>query len=370
MKKLILLFAAILMASTGLWAETQNVSYRYPVYNTDGDPASGIREWKTASVDATIVTRATTPVTWGTVGTATWYVVTDANVGLSKGAICAGEVHLILDFLSSLTVTGEDLHAGIEVSGGNSLTIYGGASGSGQLIANGGRGSAGIGGGFNCSDSNITINGGTVTATGDYAAGIGSSEDGEESNNIFVSDFAKVIADGNVIAHTSSDDIAPVLAGKKNVTVLDFLPLLIAIDQAVGSPTDATITGIANTAKASIFEQTTADGAKQVSDLAVEKINATKDILTLIGDDTNVRNTEFISEIISYIVSAVSVNEVTKMTTRTANEIPAFLKGRSSAVGTLGTKQDGPVLIVTDKDDKEIILYSPKSVEYIKVKEK
>ena len=69
MKKLILLFAAILMASTGLWAETQNVSYSYPVYNTADDPTSGIREWKTASVEATVVTDASEPVTWGTAGT-------------------------------------------------------------------------------------------------------------------------------------------------------------------------------------------------------------------------------------------------------------------------------------------------------------
>lgn len=31
--------------------------------------------------------------------------------------------------------------------------------------------------------------------------------------------------------------------------------------------------------------------------------------------------------------------------------------------------KNGPALIVTDKDGKEIILYSPKKVEYIKVKE-
>ncbi len=42
---------------------------------------------------------------------------------------------------------------------------------------------------------------------------------------------------------------------------------------------------------------------------------------------------------------------------------------KADVIGTLGTKQDGPALIVTDKDGKEIILYNPKSVEYIKVKE-
>ena len=50
--------------------------------------------------------------------------------------------------------------------------------------------------------------------------------------------------------------------------------------------------------------------------------------------------------------------------------IDAYKTIKAEAVGTLGTKQDGPALIVTDKDDKEFIFYSPKSVEYIKVKEK
>ena len=43
--------------------------------------------------------------------------------------------------------------------------------------------------------------------------------------------------------------------------------------------------------------------------------------------------------------------------------------GKADALGPLGTKQNGPAVIVTDKDDNEMILYSPKSVEYIKVKE-
>ena len=38
-------------------------------------------------------------------------------------------------------------------------------------------------------------------------------------------------------------------------------------------------------------------------------------------------------------------------------------------LGSLGTKQNGPAVKVTDKDDNEIILYAPKKVEYIKVKE-
>ena len=178
MKKLLLLFAAILMASTGMWAET--VDYLYPVYNTDGVPTSGIKEWKTGSVDATVVTDASEPVTW----TAGWYVVTGEDVTLSQGAICAGNVHLILADGAKLTATGAIYKAGIQVSGeGNSLTIYGQTAQTGQLIANGGEKAAGIGGGEFGSGSNITINGGMVTANGgDYAAGIGGGEDGSGSN--------------------------------------------------------------------------------------------------------------------------------------------------------------------------------------------
>ena len=186
MKKLILLFAAILMASTGLWAQTKNVTYRYPVYYSEGDAASGIKEWKTASVDATVVTNSEEPVTWGADGTTTWYVVIGTDVQLSKGAICLGDVRLILADDSKLVATGyasdPDVswrnYAGIQVSSDNcSLTIYGQAAQSGQLKATGGEKSAGIGGGNVAFGSNITINGGRVEATGgDFGAGIGAGE--------------------------------------------------------------------------------------------------------------------------------------------------------------------------------------------------
>ena len=186
MKRLLLLFAAVLMASTGMWAET--VDYLYPVYNTDGVPTSGIKEWKTGSVDATVVEDAATPVTWGTAGETTWYVVTGTNVTLSKGAICAGDVRLILADGAKLTATGyqEDEYmgyAGIQVSGdGNSLTIYGQTAQTGQLEANGGDFAAGIGGKTEDAGSNITINGGVVTAHAPYDAGIGGGDGGAGFN--------------------------------------------------------------------------------------------------------------------------------------------------------------------------------------------
>ncbi len=84
-------------------------------------------------------------------------------------------------------------HAGVEKGNGGSLTI-GSESGSGQLVAVGGDSGAGIGGGWNCSASDITITGGNVTAVGKEddpknlgGAGIGgggsqNSNDGGGSN--------------------------------------------------------------------------------------------------------------------------------------------------------------------------------------------
>ena len=39
------------MASTGMWAETQTVSYRYPVYNTGGDLASSLAGKQYVKID-------------------------------------------------------------------------------------------------------------------------------------------------------------------------------------------------------------------------------------------------------------------------------------------------------------------------------
>ena len=188
MKKILFLSLA-LMLSVGLWAETQTVSYRYPVYKTDGVATSGIKEWKTDEVTATVVTSSADVANWGTAGNTTWYVVKGANITLSKGAACTGDVRLILADGATLTATGvngdyDTRNPGVQVSGdGNSLVIYGQAEESGHLIATGGEDFAGIGGRRYKSGSNITINGGIIMATGGSgAAGIGGGWEGSGSN--------------------------------------------------------------------------------------------------------------------------------------------------------------------------------------------
>ena len=89
-----------------------------------------------------------------------------------------GDVNLILEDGCRMTVTGfeADLDAGINVTEGNSFTIYAQSTGPemGKLDATGAILGAGIGGGMYGNGGIITICGGSVTATGgDKGAGIG-----------------------------------------------------------------------------------------------------------------------------------------------------------------------------------------------------
>ena len=63
--------------------------------------------------------------------------------------------------------------AGLEKTSTGTLTLKDDSKEAGSLTATGGNNAAGIGGGFQGNGENITINGGTVNATGDGGAGIG-----------------------------------------------------------------------------------------------------------------------------------------------------------------------------------------------------
>ena len=104
------------------------------------------------------------------------------------------------------------------------------------------------------------------------------------------------------------------------------------------------------------------------------KIYAKNDIDEAMGE---YKSNLYLLSIIANELNAID-NATSKATIDTNKEaaiakitpaVTAFQEVKASALGSLGTKQNGPAVIVTDKDDKEIILYSPKSVEYIKVKE-
>ena len=105
-----------------------------------------------------------TPVTADTVTLSSgWYVV-DSDVTRSSSITVSGDAKLILLDGFTLTVTGSG--AGIAVSSGNSLTVYGQTAGTGTLSAQGASGFVGIGGGSNGTGGTITICGGNFNTTG------------------------------------------------------------------------------------------------------------------------------------------------------------------------------------------------------------
>jgi hypothetical protein len=104
-----------------------------------------------------------------------WYLVR-GTFALAGTLTITGGVHLILENGCDMRVEGTFLNAGINVSGANSLTIYGQSVGgaAGTLTTKTDMDGAGIGGGSNGSGGTITINGGTIDATGGtFGAGIG-----------------------------------------------------------------------------------------------------------------------------------------------------------------------------------------------------
>ena len=103
-----------------------------------------------------------------------WYVVQD-EVTIAERIEIDGDVNLIL-------ADGAKLNAsqGVHVTGNNSLTVYGQAEGSGELLADTSSNFAAIGGDSGEANGTVTIHGGTVTANGQYmAAGIGGGNGGD-----------------------------------------------------------------------------------------------------------------------------------------------------------------------------------------------
>ena len=113
--------------------------------------------------------------------------VTLENVNIDTGATggaaitTSGEGNVNIELDGTNTVQSGYGHAGVEKKGDGTLTITD-ENKDGSLTATGGTWGAGIGGGFEGSGSNITIEGGKVEANGGFdGAGIGGGCDGSGS---------------------------------------------------------------------------------------------------------------------------------------------------------------------------------------------
>ena len=121
----------------------------------------------------------------GSSGTAAKVYLNDLHITVSSGAAVSvsGDVDLYIEG-SSVLQSGENC-AGIQKEDDGQLTI----DGSGSLEATGGQSGAGIGGASGKPGNNITINGGTITASGKagngWGAGIGGGK-GQGGSNITI----------------------------------------------------------------------------------------------------------------------------------------------------------------------------------------
>ena len=130
-------------------------------------------------------------------GTTANVTIKDANISASSGSAAIktegkGDVNLNVE--GKNTASSDNARAGVWKTNDGNLTI-GSESGTGELTANGGNFSAGIGGSYGGDGSGITITGGNITANGGIqAAGIGGGREGDGSNIIITG--GEVIANG------------------------------------------------------------------------------------------------------------------------------------------------------------------------------
>ena len=388
MRKLFLSIIALTLG-IGAWAqETQSVDY----IDADG-------QQKTAT--ATVVTDETETLSAG------WYVVTGEV--LRASITCNGDVHLILADGAKLTARGGEGQAAITVSGdGNSLTIYGQAAQSGQLIATGGKYAAGIGGGDEGSSFNITINGGTVTSTGGmYAAGIGGGNDGSGSNitinggvvtanNEFggagiggglQGDGSNITINGGVVTANSEWEGAGIGGGNggsgSNITING------GEVTASGGNNGAGIGGgnggsgsniriafelavYADNQNPPTTEIPHAIGYDIAQYLNGRQYVIVKDVITGLKSDAIAAINAAISDTDNDNVKAIAANAETAINAATSIEVINAIKTQALAaiasakaiLGPLGEEHPGPAVKVT-KGDTEVILYLPDKVEYI-----
>lgn len=143
-------------------------------------PAQLLMESGIEYLDSDGATQTCTSATVADSGAATWsdgWYVVNSEITFSERITVTGAVHLILANGCKLNAE----NGGINVSDGNSLTIYAQSTGDnmGQLSAKGGKDQAGIGGGKDQSGGAIIINGGSVTAKGNGSgASIGGGSKG------------------------------------------------------------------------------------------------------------------------------------------------------------------------------------------------
>ena len=137
------------------------------------------------------------------------------------GITCLGDAVIILDEGTTNSVKGGYTSSGIFVPKGKTLTIQG----SGILNATGNSYSAGIGGSYNGTCGHITICSGTINATGEGGAGIGSGrgEGGAGSGRDYRASCGIITISGGTVTANGGNHAAGIGSGSEsqcgNITI-------------------------------------------------------------------------------------------------------------------------------------------------------
>lgn len=105
-------------------------------------------------------------------------------------------------------------------------------------------------------------------------------------------------------------------------------------------------------------------------DLAAEKTAAKQALTDKVGDTDNKDINNLVTEYSNQIDMQTTIKDVQDVRDEGLRAIENALKyynaGQANALGTLGTKQDGPAVEVI-KEEEKVILYNPEKVNFIKV---
>lgn len=172
------------------------VTYRYYDSYTE--------QLKTSTLEANTYNVVDTTASWDSAQNNGWYVVDD-DITITNRVIVTGDVKLVLTDGHILTCSG-----GIEVAGENSLTIYGQENDTGTLIATASADQgeyempnalSGIGT-HEGKIGSITIDGGTINATGDgcqvYGGISGSGYAGAGIGGVILYNYGELTEEGNI----------------------------------------------------------------------------------------------------------------------------------------------------------------------------
>ena len=211
-----------------------------PVALTFNDKVKDLSKGSITATNRDLIIQSNSAATANTITIADGATVTLDGVNISttssSGIICNGTATIILNGTNSVTTTAEGYPAIQPGNPGTTLTLYG----NGSLTATGAQWASAIGaqGGTNSTCGNITISGGTITATGGgNAAAIGSASAVNKNTSNICGD---ILINGGTVTAIGGSFAAAIGCGNRgqcgSVTITDDVTLVTAYNSSTQYP--------------------------------------------------------------------------------------------------------------------------------------